>query len=179
MGSNKYGITRPMLYFSKTGITNTASPNIGKISLAHSGWIMAIHFKNISGTQMSLPIRMKINSSSGAWLYNAATTIGDITFDFETNSFSTNDYGIQALVSINEYSWNPLYGQNLADDSAIIFYRWIVSGTNIPQLEVQVDIGNITRFTPTVLSTKTVTNGKVYHIYTLWDGTGIKFTDPY
>ena len=48
------GIINPVLLFSRTNVT-TAQLGALKLDLAHTGWIMALHLTNASGTQMDLP----------------------------------------------------------------------------------------------------------------------------
>ena len=46
LGSSERGKARPMLYFSQTNIENSSEPTFAPFNLEHSGWMMALHFKN-------------------------------------------------------------------------------------------------------------------------------------
>jgi hypothetical protein len=173
---------RPMLYFQKTNIANTATPDIGPINLIHAGWIMAIHFKNNSSTDIDLPkyIGLAPFSFSGDyWVYNG-NDIDNFTtsFDFSSHTFSSSNSDLSELDLYINKDGSPLYGHKLAPNTATVFYRWVASDTSIPQLFGGIEFPDETfDVTYPGLSAKTITYGKVYHIYTVWPD--FAFSAPY
>jgi hypothetical protein len=171
---------RPMLYFEKKNITNTENPDIGTIKLIHAGWIAAIHFKNNSSDPIDLPAYIDLELPYNNWVFNGdwpekATT----SFDFSNRTFSSSTTQTRSdlWLSINEEG-NPLYEQILAAGASIVFYRWVASGTSIPGLYAEFEFpdgsGDITY---PGISAKSITYGKVYHIYTVWPD--FAFSEPY
>ncbi len=181
VGTQGIGITRPMLYFSKLNILNTLTPDIGKITLIHSGWIMAVHFKNTTGAKMALPRQISFrNPSNVKWSYNGYGT-SDTIFDVGAQLFTATFEPSLILLINQNYNWLPLYGQELENGASIVFYRWVASKTSIPKLEGSIVVTNNNNaiVTSTFIPAKTVVLGKVYHIYTEWDGTNFKFVPAY
>lgn len=184
MGDGK-GIARPMLYFSQANIENSSEPAIAPINLKHSGWMMALHFKNSSGVEMDMPERLILNNPRGTkWAWNGIPSNNTIYFDVSTQAFSyessTKERDRDLWFKINEFNWLPLYGQKLAAGESIVFYRWVASHADVPQLSGQATFsGSIYPETSTNISPKTVTNGKMYHVYSEWDGTNYKFVAAY
>jgi len=185
------GIPRPMLYFQKANIANTASPDIGTIKLVHAGWIMALHFKNNTAGEIDLPSNYEIAAwaffGNVDWVYNgnySDTSPETTSFNFSNHTFSTSYSGDlnYLLLRINQ-DGSPLYGNKLAPGASIIFYRWIASTTNIPtNLAGGVGFNNGESGTDMfgLSGGKTVTYGKVYHIYSIWNGNDdFAFSDPY
>ena len=183
MGGGK-GIARPMLYFSQANIENSSEPAIAPINLKHSGWMMALHFKNSSGVEMDMPVSLRLDNPQGTkWAWNGIHSTKDIYFDVSTQAFSyesSTERERTLLFAINEFNWLPLYGQKLAAGESIVFYRWVASHADVPQLRGEATFrGNIFPKTSTNISPKTVTNGKMYHVYSEWDGTDYKFVAAY
>lgn len=164
------GIPRPMLYFQKANIANTATPDIGPIDLIHAGWIMALHFKNNSSDPIDLPKYIGIAPFID-WVYNGNDIDNFITsFNFSSHTFSSSNSDLIELdLYINEEG-NPLFGHKLAANASIIFYRWVASDTSIPKLYGGIEFPDGTGdfLYPGTPGTKTVTKGKVYHLYTVW-----------
>lgn len=186
MGSSENGIARPMLYFSQANIENSSEPAIAPINLKHSGWMMALHFKNSSGVEMDMPERLILDNPQGTkWAWNGIPSNNTtIYFDVSTQAFSyessTKERDRGLWFKINEYNWLPLYGQKLAAGKSIVFYRWVASHADVPQLIGKATFsGSIYPNTSTNISPKTVTNGKMYHVYSEWDGTDYKFVAAY
>ncbi len=180
------GIPRPMLYFQKTNIANTATPDIGQIDLIHAGWIMALHFKNNTGAEMNLPegIGFGVPYFAQVWVFNGDSfTILTTSFDFSNHTFSSSpstQHQSDLFLSINEDASNPLYGQQLAPGASIVFYRWIASNTSIPTLRGEIGLGDWDfSYTDSMIPAKTITFGKTYHVYTTWDGEDFAFSIPY
>jgi hypothetical protein len=175
------GISRPMLYFEKTNITNSDNPDIGTIKLIHAGWIMAIHFKNNSSAAIDLPVYIDLEVLWNDWVFNGDWPDKEATtsFDFSNRTFSSSTTQTRSdlWLSINEVG-NPLYGQKLAAGASIVFYRWVASGTSIPGLYAEFEFpdesGDVTY---PGISAKSITYGKVYHIYTVWPD--FAFSEPY
>ncbi len=171
---------RPMLYFQKRNITNTDNPAIGPITLIHAGWIVALHFKNDTTYEINLPKYIDMVLPLNNWVYNGdwpekATT----SFDFSNCTFSssTTQTRYDLYLSINEVG-NPLHGQKLAAGAFTVFYRWVASGTSIPGLYAEFEFPDGSGdATYPGLSAKTITYGKVYHIYTVWPN--FAFSAPY
>lgn len=185
IGSTEKGKARPMLYFSQTNIVNSSKPAFAPFNLQHSGWMMALHFKNSSGAEINLPLRIKLDNTQGAkWAWNGYHGNNTIHFDLATQTFSYNDPEKDAdrslYFTINDvgYHWLPLYGQTLAASESIVFYRWVASLSEVPQLQGEAYIGGVKK-TSTNIPAKTVTNGKMYHVYSEWDGTDYKFVSAY
>ncbi|MDD4761134.1 hypothetical protein KCV26_08925 [Petrimonas sulfuriphila] len=185
MGSTGKGIARPMLYFSQANIVNSSTPAFVPFNLKHSGWMMALHFKNSSGVEMDMPEELKLDNPQGTkWAWNGYHGTNTRYFDVSTQAFSykssTIDRGRDLWFKINEYSWLPFTGQKLAAGESIVFYRWVASLVEVPQLEGILSPGGNQDFTtPTTIHAKTVTNGKMYHVYSEWDGTDYKFVAAY
>lgn len=178
------GIIRPMLYFSKTGIVNTANPDFNYISLQHSGWLMALHFKNTSAGILNFPMRFIVESQNGSnWVWNGNITGTNKTFfNVATGDFSTStSYYKNCYFSFNSPE-SPYYNvSSINGGESYTFYRWIASGPNVPELKVKMttktDVSDY--YLSTNLSSRTVENGKVYHVYTEWDGTNFNLVSPY
>lgn len=184
MGSTGKGIARPMLYFSQADIVNSSTPTFAPFNLEHSGWMMALHFKNSSGGEMDMPVRLNLDNPGGTkWAWNGYHGYNDIYFDVATQAFSYNSTKERERTlwfSINEYDWLPLYGQKLAAGESIVVYRWVASLPDVPQLRGEALFrGNAKSETPTRTDARTVTNGKMYHVYSEWDGTDYKFVAAY
>ena len=185
MGSLEKGIARPMLYFSQANIENSSEPAIAPINLKHSGWMMALHFKNSSGVEMDMPVSLRLDNPQGdKWAWNGYHGTNPIYFDVATQAFSYSSSDIERertlWFAINEYNWLPLYGQKLAAGESIVVYRWVASLPDVPQLRGEATFrGNIYPETSTKMPSKTVTNGKIYHVYSEWDGTDYKFVSAY
>lgn len=185
MGSYGNGIARPMLYFSQANIENSSEPAIAPINLKHSGWMMALHFKNSSGVEMDMPVSLRLDNPQGTkWAWNGYHGNNTIYFDVSTQAFSyessTKERDRTLWFNINEYNWLPLYGQKLAAGESIVVYRWVASLPDVPQLKGEAIFrGSIYPKTSTNMPSKTVTNGKMYHVYSEWDGTDYKFVAAY
>ena len=182
MGSAGKGIARPMLYFSQANIVNSSEPAIALINLKHSGWMMALHFKNSSGVEINLPstIQIAYSSSNPVKILNGYHGGEALTFDADTKVFSggsTNASNTSTIYfSINQfgYDWLPLYGNTLLAGESIVFYRWLVSSSlEIPSFTSTSVYLNGEKKPSTNLSGKTVELGKVYHIGLIWDGTDL------
>ncbi len=182
-GGGQRGIVRPMLYYSKTNIINTESPALGSIKLQHAGWIMAIHLKNNTGAEMNLPAFIILASVYFNYVSNGDgdNSISTTSFDFSDNTFSTGSSDLKNIfLSINK-DGNPLSGHKLKADESIIFYRWVATNTTIPKLLGAISFSgdDVDQITSTLLPPKTITFGKVYHIYTTWDGSKFEFSARY
>ncbi len=180
LGSIGTGKARPMLYFSQTNIVNSSTPTFAPFNLEHSGWMMALHFKNSSDAEIDLPTTIQIaySSSNPVKILNGYHGNEALTFDADTKVFSrgsTNAANTSAIYfSINQYNWLPLSGNTLPAGESIVFYRWLVSSSlEIPNFSsTSVYLGD--RKEPSSkLSGKTVELGKVYHIGLIWDGTDL------
>ena len=192
--TSQRGISRPMLYFEKTNITNTENPNIGPINLIHAGWIMAIHFKNNTDDEIYLPTRFEIAAlglGNVDWVYNGNyydpdtanpyTNPETTSFNFSGHTFSTSYTGnLNYLFLLINEDGAPLYGNQLAAGASTVFYRWIASKTKIPTLLTGGVGFNNGELGIDFLSGRTVTFGKVYHIYSIWNGNeDFAFSGPY
>ncbi len=174
---------RPMLYYSKGNIANTANPDIGPINLSHAGWMMALHFKNISANTIDLPLYIYFSALVATCVHNGdhptlSTTYFD--FDFSSNCFFSSTPDEQNIyLSINKPNM-PLYGGTLAPNESIIFYRWIASGLDYGKLEGFIEFPNGKKDVfANLYSARPVTYGKVYHFYTTWDGFNFERTTRY
>lgn len=184
IGSTQSGIARPMLYFSQADIVNSSKPAFAPFNLQHSGWMMALHFKNSTEEEIDLPLYINLNKAIGSneWVWNGQPGFNTIYFDIATQAFSydetTQEKDETLKFSINEHKDLPLSGQKLAAGKSIVFYRWVASQSEVPQLRGEAYIGG-NKHTSTNIPAKTVTNGKMYHVYTEWDGTNYKFVSAY
>ncbi len=179
--SNQRGISRPMLYFSKTNITNTDDPAIGPISLTHAGWIIALHFKNNTSAVIDLPVFINLSSVYFDCVFNGDNPISTTSFDFSSQTFFSSSTELKDIfLSINK-AGNPLYGDRLEAEASTILYRWVATNPTIPMLLGGISFsGNgVEVITRVLLRSKTVTYGKVTHIYTTWDGTSFEFSSRY
>ena len=181
--TSQRGISRPMLYFEKANITNTATPDIGPINLIHAWWIMAIHFKNNTGAEIDLPELIAFGKNDLTWVFNSDYYyVGITSFDFSNHTFSSSASTKDWLyLNINEDSNSPLFGDKLAAGASIIFYRWVASGTSIPALDGDIWFSNWEGDTnSSMLPARTITCGKTYNVYTIWNGDGdFAFSAPY
>lgn len=172
-------IPRPMLYFSKKNILKTANPDIGTITLNHSGWMVAIHLKNSTGIGVPYPRELTLGAGRG-WIFNGRGDNTQVGFDFGKNQFWT-DHSYEAMKGLTlypNYSYYPLspyYGETLSDGGVVTFYRWIASSDDIPELTCGTAISNPLPGSPwlhvssaslKLSAKKPITKGKVYHIYT-------------
>ena len=180
VSSSGVGKARPMLYFSQANIVNSSEPTFAPFNLQHSGWMMALHFKNSSGGEMDMPVSLRLDNPQGTkWAWNGYGN-NTIYFNVSTQAFSyessTKERDRTLWFNINEYSWLPLYGQKLAAGESIVVYRWVASLPDVPQLRGEATIrGSIYLYpeTSTNMPSKTVTKGNVYHIGLIWDGTNL------
>lgn len=178
LGFTGTGKARPMLYFSQTNIENSSTPAFATFNLQHSGWMMALHFKNSSGGEMDMPVSLRLDNPQGTkWAWNGYGN-NTIYFNVSTQAFSYESSTIERdrtlWFNINEYNWLPLYGQKLAAGESIVVYRWVASLPDVPQLRGEATFrGSVKPETSTRTAARTVTNGKVYHIGLIWDGTDL------
>ncbi len=183
--TSQRGISRPMLYFEKKNIINTDNPDIGTIKLIHAGWIMAIHFKNISGAEIDLPEWIAIGTDNVDWVFNGDWYyVGTTSFDFSDHTFSYSISSTQGWLYLNinddEDSGSPLYGGKLAAGASTVFYRWVASGISIPALDGEIWFPNNKRNkASSMLPARPISYGKTYHVYTTWDGTNFNRTGRY
>ncbi|MGI5847357.1 MAG: hypothetical protein ACOX5T_04960 [Candidatus Cryptobacteroides sp.] len=181
--TSQRGISRPMLYFEKSNIINTDNPDIGTIKLIHAGWIMAIHFKNITSGEIDLPEYIAFGKDNVNWVFNGDWYyVGTTSFDFSNHIFSYSISSTQGwlYLNINEDNNSPLYRNRLAPGASIIFYRWVASGTSIPALDGDIWFPNWDSDTnSSMIPARTITYGKTYHVYTTWDGTNFNRTAQY
>ena len=117
-------IPRPMLYFSKKNITKTANPDIGTITLNHSGWILAYHLKNSTGLTIGYPWYMSLYSEQ-SWVANGQGTNDGLRFNFFNNKFQGGGGGTLNL-NINSpyYPQAPYFSAQLPNGGVVTFYRW-------------------------------------------------------
>lgn len=179
--------SRPMLYYSKENISNTASPEIGPINLAHAGWMLALHFKNITQSEINLPTCIYFTPIICTCVHNGDHsgnyyTPSEAYFDFsstDTTYFSSTPDIQNIYLSINE-TGSPFYGGRLASGESIIFYRWIASEVSLPDLAGVIYFpGGPSDVANNLYGKKTLTYGKVYHMYTTWGGTEFERAAPY
>lgn len=176
MGTNEKGIIRPMIYCAKTGVT---AATLGTLQFQHTGWVVALHFKNNTGAEMEMPCYINLKSRlSDAIFYNGFHSTEDVYFNPETKVFHSSGTwktSIHFEINSSGYTWLPYYGQKIGAGEEKIFYRWVVSSTlDIPALEGEVYITS-NNTTATKTPVRTVQVGKIYHIYTKWDGTKFEF----
>ncbi len=168
---NDDGTTRPLLFFSQENIANTATPAFAKMAFRHTGWMLAIHFKNNTAAEMYLPARLSLNSDEG-WTWDKGND-GRTYFDCVNGSFKRESGKATELsLNVNGNEVAPLLNQKMAAGEERVFYRWAASDASLPELALYVNIiANTSAVrTPTNLRARTVENGKVYHIYVKWDG---------
>lgn len=171
MGTADNGIIRPMIYFAKTGVT---AATLGTLQFKHTGWVVALHFKNNTGAEMPMPLYIQLKAPSDTF-YNGYHGTNRFYFNPETQAFTSSSWKDKIYFKINKYSWLPYSGQKIPAGEERIFYRWVVSSTlDIPPLKGNVYIDSDNE-TATMTPARTVQVGKVYHIYTKWDGTKFEF----
>ncbi len=170
-------IPRPVLYFSKKNIDNTATPDIGQITLGHTGWILAYHLKNSTGHKIGYPVNLGLWSET-QWVCNGPGINNQLRFDCFNNSFKGAGESLTLNINSPYYQQAPYYDAELSNGGTATFYRWVASSSIVPALKAQAYIKNpniINPWDPSHLplgSTKTltpknpITKGKVYHIYT-------------
>ena len=177
-GSTQSGIMRPMVYDYKKGITKNG---FGNINLKHSGWVMALHFKNTSSSSKQLPAWIIMSDlNEKGWTWNGRFSYNASFFEVSTHSFSNtgNKLYSELRFRIAESDWMPFYGKEILSGNEVIFYRWVTSLPSVPKLRGELSIGGdiVNASTETFLDPKTVEIGKVYHVYTTWNGTEFEFS---
>ena len=183
-GRSGYGIINPMLLFSAK---NTTKAGVGtlKLNFEHTGWIMALHLKNSTGSERDLPRYIEFrypSESTTSFIWNGYTlTYNDVLMDVSTGTVTTSfsDWEKKQCVmfGINEDSDNPLYNGKLAAGASIVLYRWVVSTPQIEEMQTKfVRKNGIYFYTTNRLPARTVTKGKVYHVFLDWTATGGKLT---
>lgn len=177
---DKSGIIRPALCHTQTNATATTLNNI---SFRHLGWVMALHLKNSSITDLNLPTNLRMqyeNESPSSFIWNGCHNNNTVTFDLSSNtvSSSTANWRDKASVyfGINEYDWQPLYNSTLAAGASITLYRWLIGTPDIEPMRGYISFsGNEVR-TATLFPSRTkVQPGKVYHVYMKWNGTTLEW----
>lgn len=159
------GLMRPALYGEQTGVT---ASTLGSFSLAHMGWVLCVHFQNNSGSVMDAPYSVAFTDP--AFSYFAGTSY----YNVETGTFNGTGGGVISL-RINEDSTSYWSEHPIANGEEVIFYRWLYSKTDIPALtpSLQLTSSSPSVSATTSLSAKTVSPGKMYHVYLYWDGTDL------
>ena len=173
LGTIQTGILRPMLKFSQTGVTQST---IGEIALQHTGWVMAVTFRNATSAEMQMPLSIGLDGESD-WCVNGFPQNNGVDYDCTTGSFSTQKTELRLLeYNINQYNWLPLSGKTLAAGASYTYYRWIAGSTNVPALTAELQINYSTAVqTASTLSAKTTALGKVYHVNVEWNGTNCAY----
>lgn len=187
-------IPRPLLYFSKKNIVNSTSPDIGQITLEHTGWILAYHLKNSTGHTMGYPVNLGLWSETN-WVCNGTGTNNSLRFNCFNKAFMGAGESLNLNINSPYYQQAPYYDAQLPNGGTVTFYRWVASSSIVPALKAQAYIKNpniINPWDPSHLplgSTNTlnaknpITKGKVYHIYTEITISGgeytIEFVNPY
>ncbi len=192
--AHKYlGKIRPMLYFIKTGLQNNNTTSI-RLALQHSGYVMAMHYKNTGSSPCPMPEYIKLQSTDNTnWLLNGGEevpggAVADVDFEFGDNqqtSFSgTPGSALIFQTDAEHAAWMPFYDATLKSQEEVIVYRWVANSQNsVPSLKGAMKrkcIEGGTCFgdswTDGAYSPKSsVTNGKVYHLHAAWDGMEFKF----
>ncbi len=184
-GSSQKGIIRPALRYTQK---NATAATLGSMAFEHMGWVLALTFTNSSGAEMDLPASLRLRydrESPTSFIWNGFHGFNTVKTDLNsgTASSSTSGWDSKACVhfEINfvGYTWHPLYGQKLAAGASITLYRWVIS---TPQIEPM--LGYLQRIgaqsenrTVTQLPSKTVENGKVYHVRLEWDGSALQWRE--
>lgn len=190
-GDNRL-MTHPMLYFSQEN-TNT----IATINLKHSGWMIALHFKN-SSTAAFLPdfINLHYEAYSTNKVWNGVHADYEVKFDLGDKIFSSNhleDEGMEywwgdaaypaSYLQFDNYRYKSTVGE-VAPNEEVVLYRWLVSenlyftGFIGQMVYSDAEDNQISEETYADLPAKTVQVGNVYHIYSEWDGAEFKFVGP-
>ena len=192
LGDNQL-MTHPMLYFSQENVNTIAT-----INLQHSGWMIALHFKNSSSTEF-LPnffnLHYKAHNANKVW--NGVHADYEVKFNLGDKKFSSNHledddtwWGNVAYpasyLQFDNYWYKSTVGE-VAPNEEVVLYRWLVSenldfdGFIGQMVYYDAEDNQISEETYVGLPAKTVQVGNVYHIYTEWDGAEFKFvgTSPY
>lgn len=194
MYQNHY-LAHPMLYFSQENISTVAP-----INLQHSGWMVALHFKNSSPDEFrpyNFYLYYEAYNHNKVW--NGLQQNYDVKFDFADKTYSSdhleympnwwgNAENPWSYISFDFLHYNLSFGGDVAAEEKTTFYRWLVSekpdfkgftGQVLYVDEVDGEFVEVIKQTPTALPAKTVQVGNVYHIYAEWDGTEFKFVAPF
>ena len=185
-GESRKGIINPMLLFSHTNTTK-AKLGVLKLNFAHTGWIMALHLKNNSGKEMELPGSIRLlysDESTTSFIWNGYhTTTTKVKMDVATGAITADapnwESKASAIFRINEGNWNPLYSGKLAAGGTIVLYRWLVSTDNVEPMGAYMQRKNVEDedYTFNNLPAKSVTKGKVYHVFLNWNGSTLTITN--
>ena len=171
-GGNGKGMVDPLLYFHRDDITALET-----VQLNHAGWIMALHFKNSGNTDISLPQKIVIgNSENTDWIWNGSGNESGLKFNPGTAAFGGDELLSGAIsININSTEVQPLYGNQLAAGESIILYRWIAGKPDLPEMEGELFPGEGSHKTSGKMKAGKAVPGRVYHLFTEWNGTEFKW----
>ena len=194
LDENSYGdnqlMTHPMLYFSQENISTITS-----IDLQHSGWMIALHFKNTS-TDPIFPsffnLFYEAHETNKVWNglhsdFEVKFNVGDKTFS--SNHLETYDWwwgdaeDPYSYLQFNNFMYGYSFGE-VDPNEEIVFYRWLVSenldfnGFTGQMVYNDASYNRIVEQAYADLPGKAVQEGNVYHMYTEWDGREFKFVSP-
>ena len=184
-GNGGCGIINPMMLFSRPGVTAARLSTL-KLDFAHTGWVMALHLKNSSAAEMDLPFYVDVcygTESATSFIWNGIPGDYTVKMDVTSGTVISNAEAWNAKASVrfnvNGAAWLPLHGQKLGAGATIVIYRWAISTDQVDRMQAgmfRMD-GATKDNSSNFLPAKSVTKGKVYHVYVDWNGTDLKLTD--
>lgn len=182
--------TRPALYFSQNDIQNSESLAINPINLKHSGWMIALHFKNASGVPI-MPQEIYLYARNSPKVWNGNQRANKVTLNADNGTaFCDRPFYIwrnnTILFNMN-YAHNEdskYFGETIAPGETVVFYRWLISeGLDLNTIDANMVYTDSAGFkeskAPTDLPGRTVKNGNVFNVYTKWQYNQFSFVDPY
>ncbi|MCR4859525.1 MAG: hypothetical protein K5910_02550 [Bacteroidales bacterium] len=156
-GTCQAGILRPALYAELKDVT---AETLDSFSLSHLGWVMCVHLKNTGSEAYGTPRRLMFKDPQGDYLFAGSK------YSCLEGPVLDRDYIYSYLA---EYSWSPWSGSVVPAGEEQLYYRWVCSTESIPNLTFTYIVLNEDNTTSIVsggtLPAKTVTPGKVYHVY--------------
>ncbi len=174
------GMIHPMLRFSQKEATATTLKNI---SLEHTGWVMAVNFKNETTSVIELPEYLQLfyeKQHETSFIWNGYQRTDDIKVNINNVEVSreTQQWTNKASIYFNiNREGLPLYNKEKLEPKEIrILYRWIVSTPDIQPMKGKIQMRDKkTAETSTPLKARKVENGKVYHVKLSWDGNQLQW----
>ncbi len=150
-------IMRPASYGEQKNVT---ASTLSSFTLSHLGWVMCVHFRNKMTEEVEMPDKITFIAGSEIVAPKYSLTSGPLP-DNQTIS-----------LSVAEYSWSPWSGKSIAAGEEEVYYRWVCTPASVPELRVDVSWAP-TYTSEEILPARTVTPGKVYHVYLNWDGSKV------
>ena len=159
-GSLGTSIMRPALGSEQKNVT---ASTLASFSLSHLGWVMCIHFRNETTSDINAPEEIRFSSTE-------SNLFAD---EYDWPSGPVLGHPVCSVLVQKGFggSGSPWAGTKIASWDEQVYYRWICSDNSLPELHVAVYPPNSSQSRSTDLPARTVTPGNVYHVYLNWETT--------